>query len=351
MDPILVFGAAGKTGYAVASELLQQGAPVRAMVRAESARAQHLRALGADIILADMGNEQALAAASTRVQSVYWVAPFDPQALDAAQIFARVARANGVPAIVQLSQWLASPVHPAFATRQAWQTEQIFGAIDGLSLTVLDPGFFADNYLRLIGFAAQLGILPSLTRGSRNAPPSTEDIARVAAAILINPAPHKGQRYRPTGPELLSTKDMARILSDVLGHSVFRMEMPMWLFLKAARMQGVSPYELSGYRHYVRDHRAGSFERGAPNNLVQSLTGKAAEPFALTAARYAALPEAQRSFTARLRAFADFMRTPMMPGYHLRSFDKRHKLLLADSKALYSFEDPDWKQGHPDRKA
>jgi len=44
--------------------------------------------------------------------------------------------------------------------------------------TVVAPGYFADNYLRLTDLAALLGVFPVLTGSSRNAPPSNEDIAR-----------------------------------------------------------------------------------------------------------------------------------------------------------------------------
>jgi hypothetical protein len=99
------------------------------------------------------------------------------------------------------------------------------------------------------------------------------------------------------------------------------MEMPLWLFAKAARMQGVSAFELSGFRHYVQDHRLGAFERGAPTEVVAQLTGRKAEEFATIAARYAKRPEAQRSVSSTLRAWLDFLRTPLMPAYDLRAFD------------------------------
>ena len=41
---------------------------------------------------------------------------------------------------------------------------------------------------------------------------------------------------------------MATVLSGVLGRRVRRVELPLWLFLKAARMQDAGPYEMSGLR-------------------------------------------------------------------------------------------------------
>ena len=341
----LVVGATGKTGGAVVLELLRQGRPVRALVRRDDARARHLEKLGAQLAVADLLDRSAMEAAMKGVQYAYWCAPFDPRTFTAAEIFADAARAAGIEHIVGLSQWLASPDHPSLATRNADATDRLFeGLAPAIGYTILNPGFFADNYLRLISFAAQLGVLPSLTGDSRNAPPSNEDIARVAVAILADPAAHAGRSYRPTGPTLLSTADMAAVLSHVLGRTVRRAEMPMWLFLKAARMQATPAFELSGFRHYVVDHRQGAFERGAPTDVVERLTGRPPEDFGTIAQRYARLPEAQRSIASVARAWLNFMRTPMMPGYDLDRLDREVGQMPKTPR--FAMADPAWAARH-----
>jgi len=99
-------------------------------------------------------------------------------------------------------------------------------AIAGAVHLNLNPGYFADNYLRLIDFASLLGVFPVLTGESRNAPPANEDIARVAAALLSDPERYAGRSYRPTGPKLLSGWDMAAIIRKELGSPVLAMELP-----------------------------------------------------------------------------------------------------------------------------
>jgi hypothetical protein len=74
--------------------------------------------------------------------------------------------------------------------------------------TTIKAGFFADNYLYLYltYFAAPCGMLHRLIGGSRNAPPSNEDIdiTRVAVTALTEPSKPAGKTYRPTGPSLLA---------------------------------------------------------------------------------------------------------------------------------------------------
>src|SRR5260370_4817265 len=133
-----------------------------------------------------------------------------------------------------MTQWLASPSHPSVMTRQHWLVDRLFSAIPGVAHTIIKPGFFADDYMVTIGASAQLGILPWMFGNSRNAPPSNEDIARVAVAALIDPARHAAKSYRPTGPELLGAENMAKAIGRAAARSVKVVPTPAWLFMKAA---------------------------------------------------------------------------------------------------------------------
>ena len=340
---ILVTAATGKTGAAVVVELLTAGRPVRALVHRQDNRSEALRAAGAEIAVADMFDAAQLSAALDGIDSAYFVPVFHPRMTQAATAFAVAAQASGLKAIVQLSQWLASPNHPSLMTCQTWLVERQFAALPGIAHVIVNPGMFADNFLRVMDFAALLGIYPILTGDSRSAPVSNEDIARTVVAILADPAPHVGQRYRPTGPDLLSGADMARIAARVVGHRVLPVPMPFWMFLKVARMQGVDPFELSGFRHYMADHRRGAFAfDGGVSNVVADLTGRASEPFEATARRYAAMPFARVTFGRRLRAMADFMRVPLVPGYNLDHYDRQHGFPVVPDARL-AIDNPTWR--------
>ena len=159
-----------------------------------------------------------------------------------------------------------------------------------------------------IGLAAHLGVFPWIYGDSRNAPPSNEDIARVAVAALMDPARHAGKSYRPTGPELLGAEDMAKAIGRAVGRSVRVVPTPTWLFMKAARMGGLPIDLMSNVRYYIDDHKRGAFELGAPTTDVLDVTGRPAEDFETIARRYAALPRNQRTLrqpASRARAVHD----------------------------------------------
>jgi len=319
---IIVTGATGKTGSVVVTELLKAGYPVRAMVHRENGRSAQLKAQGAEIAVADMSDVERVADALKDVQRAYYCPPFDPYMIQGAVAFAVAAKEARLEHIVGLTQWLASPSHPSLMTRQLWLVDRLFSMTPGVAHTIVRPGIFADAYLATIGLAAHLGIFPWMNGNSRNAPPSNEDIARVAVATLMDPARHSGKSYRPTGPELLSAEDMARAIGRAVGRSVRFLPTPAWLFMKGARMSGYPIDLFSGIRYYIKDHELGAFELGAPTTDVLDVTGQPPEDFETIARRYAALPRNQRTLSNWLREFVQFMIAPLSPGFNLDRYDR-----------------------------
>ena len=342
---ILVTGAAGKTGGAVAHELLAQGFPVRALVRRQDQRSEALARQGAEVMVAEMDDVDQLVEAMRGAKRAYYVTLFRPYMLQAAAAFAVAAREARLEAVVQLGQWLSHRAHPALLTRETWLVDQTFAMIPNIAHVIVNPGMFADNFLRIMDFPALLGVYPYLTGDSSCAPVSNEDIARTAAALLAAPERHAGRSYRPTGPELLSGREMAAIIAKAVGHRVQPLPMPAWLFLKVARMQGVDPHEAHSYVQYAfHDARAGSFEfEGGVNDVVEQLTGRPAESFEAVARRYAAMPFARQTPGNRMRALAQFLAAPLWPGYSLARYE-RERAFPRLSNASLSINDERWRR-------
>ena len=343
---ILVTGATGKTGSVVVSELLKAGYPVRALVHREDARSARLRTRGAEIAAADLSDVERVSGALKDVQRAYFCPPYDPYMIQGAVAFAVAAQAARLEHIVGLSQWLASPSHHSLSTRQSWLIDRLFSMLPGVTHTIVNPGFFADGYLLTIGLAAHMGVFPWIFGNSRNAPPSNEDIARVAVAALIDPKQHGGKSYRPTGPELLGAEDMARAIGRAVGRSVRVVPTPVWMFMKAARWGGGLPIELlSNLRYYVEEHKRGAFELGAPTTDVLDVTGRSPEDFETIARRYAALPGNQRTFGNWLREFAQFLIVPLSPGFNFDRYDRELRRPFP-SEPQFATESTVWRREH-----
>jgi len=342
---IIVTGATGKTGSIVAAELLNAGYPVRALVHREDGRSGRLKELGAEIAVAEMSDVERLADALKGVQRAYYCPPFGPYMLQGAVAFAAAARQARLEQIVGVTQWLASPAHPSLMTRQHWLVDRLFSMTPGVVHTILNPGFFADAYFATMGPAVNLGVFPWPYGDSRNAPPSNEDIARVAVEALKDPARHAGRRYRPTGPALLGAEDMASAIGRVVGRSVRVVPTPAWLFLKAAHLYGISIDELSGVRYYIEDHRRGAFELGAPTSDVLEVTGRPAEDFETIARRYATLPQNRWTFRNRLRELAKFIVGPFLPGPNLERYDRELRRPIP-SQPQFAPDSQTWRREH-----
>src|SRR6516225_2682742 len=344
---ILVTGATGRTGGAVVTQLLAKGYPVRAAVRVRDARSDLLQRRGAEVVVADIFDPGQLMDAMRDVERAYYCPPYHPFVIQSASAFVVAARETGLEQIVGLSQWLAGPNHPALMTRQLWLIDRMFAALPNIAYTVINPGFFADSpYLEMMPFAAHLGVFPLPVAGeSRDAPPSVDDIARLAVAALLDPARHAGKSYRQTGPKLLSIVEMTAVIGHVVGHKVRHVRTPLWMFYKAAKAQALEPILLSGLRHYFQDHDRGAFAVGAPNDTIRELTGKHAEDFETIARRHAALPASRQSFGARLAALARFLAVPMLPGFDPAAYDRRQEQPMPPTPHL-ALDDADWSASH-----
>ena len=342
---IIVTGATGKTGSVVVTDLLKAGYPVRALVHREDGRSARLEARGAEIAVADMSDVERIADALKDVQRAYYCPPFDPYMVQGAIAFAVAAREARLEHIVGLTQWLASPSHPALMTRQLWLVDRLFSMTPGVEHTIVNPGFFADAYMVTMGIAAHLGIFPWIFGNSRNAPPSNEDIARVAVAALMDPARHAGKRYRPTGPELLDAEDMANAIGRAVGRSVRVVPTPTWMFMKTARSAGYPIDVLAGVRYYIEDHKRGAFELGAPTTDVLDVTGRPAEDFETIARRYAALPRNQPTLRNRLREFAQLLLASFSPGFDFERYDRELRRPFP-SRPQFAPESGIWRREH-----
>ena len=343
---IAVTAAAGKTGYATVREMRARNMNVRALVRRRDARSEALARLGAEVVETDLFDGESMAAALRGVQRAYYCPPISPYVSMTLAAFMHAAGVNRLEAVAAMSQWLASPNHPTLMTRDMWEVEQLVPTLKGTAVTILNPGFFADNYLRVtIGMAAQLGLYPNFVGDSRNAPPSNDDMARVAAAVLDQPDRHSGQRYRITGPQLIGVKEITAAMSKVLGRKVLAINAPEWLLNKVAAYRGEPRYDMSVFRHYLVDHRQGAFEYGAPTDVVREVTGVAAESFEKTVRTYASQPEAQRNGAAFRKVFAEFMLAPLWRGYNHVAYERQLDL-PNPPHSLYAMEDEDWKADH-----
>ncbi len=343
---ILVLTAAGRTGMPVALQLLSEGFPVTAFVRKEDFRSERLKANGADIIVGSLTDISDIRRAMAGARRAYFCVPPAEGNLKAAAIFTAVAAEQKLEFVVAMSQWLSNPNHPAVHTREVWLAARLLELLPRTAVTFINPGFFADNEMQILPFIAQFGLLTLPYGSGFNAPPSNEDMARVAAEILARPEGHAGKTYRPTSSKLVSPQEIAATFAKVLGRKVRYINMPIGMLLKVMKSMGISNYTLAMYKQYAADYQKNAFAVNAPTDDVRTVTSREAEDYETIARRYVsdnpeATPRLATQFKLMIVMIVSLLRpTPKtVPSLALREFsDPTHVVLSADSS--------EWHQSH-----
>lgn len=278
-DLVLIAGAGG-VGSTVLEKLRARDVPVRAMVRRDDDRAAALRALGADVVFGDLTRPETVAAALDGVGAMYFAMPVSPDHLLAATVVASVAREYGqLAGLVDMSQMTVSQM-TATSTAEShqqrlhWLAEQVFDW-SGLPVIHLRPTSFLDNplFTTLAAMSIQKDGTIALPFGSgRTSPIAVDDVARVAATVLQDPAPHVGHVYELTGPRTVDMTEMAEEFSRALGRPVTYTDVPLDLWrAEVLAKAGLPPHTEAHIATMARLHHENRYDRASDD--VARVTG------------------------------------------------------------------------------
>lgn len=352
LPKILVTSAAGKTGLHVALQLLEKGYPVRAFVRRQDERSQRLQEAGAELFLGDQYALSDMRNAMQGIARAYQCAPTAPNGLHFNCVFTVAAAEAQVEHVVTLGQWLSSESHPSLFTREVYLSDQLIRLSGKTTVTSVDPGWFADNYLMVLDMAAHLGLFTMpLGEGDvrKNAPPSNEDIASVVVQALIDPETHAGKFYRPTGPDLMSPNEIASAMGRALGRKVRYVDISERMMSKALRALQPSNYSeqaVSQLAIYADEYRQGSFALNAPSRDVERVGGHAPESFESIVRRaVAGRDDLSASVSRRIGALFRFLKIVFTPALNLDQVQQDRDLVRI-STPQFCQTSPDWMKTH-----
>jgi uncharacterized protein YbjT (DUF2867 family) len=195
-NPILVTGAAGAVGGIgrnLTEFLIAKGYKVRAMVRRQDERADHLRRLGAEVIQGDLTDLASMHRAIEGCRRIYFGMSTSAAYLEATVNTAAVARHHGVEAFVNMSQMTVSQMSISETTdspqhKLHWLSEQAL-SWSGLPVVTVRPTVFLEGFflqLAAPGVRAT-GELALPMGGGKTSPISAVDVARAVAVILDDP--------------------------------------------------------------------------------------------------------------------------------------------------------------------
>lgn len=233
---IAVVGATGRQGGQVARHLLEQGWHVRALTRKpEGNRAAELKALGAEVVQADLEDPASLEAAFTNAYGVFNMQAHYPGKIEVeirqGRNAAEAAKKTGIRHLVYGS---AGPGHTKTGIEQ-WDAKiEVRQAMKelGLPLTVLRPMAFMELMVDPAYYpqSSTWYTMPKLTGTDVKIPwLSVQDVGVIAAKALADPDEYIGRDLR-LAADVKTLAECREIYREVRGKYPSTFPMPMFLF-------------------------------------------------------------------------------------------------------------------------
>lgn len=211
---IAVTGATGKVGGRVARRLAAAGVEQRLVVR-DPSRAPTLP--GAAVAVGSYGDGDAMRKAFDGADIAFLVSAAEAaDRVEQHRTAVDAAVAAGVGRIVYLSFLGAAPDATFTLARHHWATEQHVRQ-EGVAFTFLRDNLYIDFVPHATGLD---GVIRGPAGNGAVSVVAHDDIADVAAAVLLASGDHDGATYDLTGPAALKVSEMVEELSRVAGRAV-----------------------------------------------------------------------------------------------------------------------------------
>jgi len=230
---ILVTGATGQQGGALARLLLQKKYEVYALIRStksESPKAQNLRNQGAKLVEADLDKPDSLEQATNGIDSVFlmgtWVEVGTEGETRRGKMMVDIAKEKKIEHIVYSSVVNADKNTGIPHFESKYKVEQHIKN-SGIPYTIIGPTFFMDNLLSYSLAGLQQGQVALPLSPSRILQQSAvENIAEFSALALERRNSFIGKRIDIASDEITG-EQAAKVLSNELGHKIRYEQVPM----------------------------------------------------------------------------------------------------------------------------
>ncbi|MEU5727334.1 NmrA family NAD(P)-binding protein [Micromonospora sp. NPDC047738] len=233
MVAVLVTGATGRQGGAVADLLLERGHEVIAYVRSpESPAARGLSAKGARLAPGDLADAAALTKAAAAADAVFGLSvPFGAggkeQEVAQGRLLIDVAAQLGVHLLYSSVRGADRIVNSNVAHASSKQLVEAYLRDRDLPATVLGPTYFMENTLNVAFNRLREGVLAMPLSPDKNLDQVTVlDIAGMAVHALEKPDQFVGKRI-DLASDSVTGKQAAAALSDVLGRDIPYQQLPV----------------------------------------------------------------------------------------------------------------------------
>lgn len=280
---VLVFGATGQQGGAVAAALRTHGWPVRALVRDPSSdKAAKLRALGVEVVAGDLADPASIGAAMSGVYGVFSVQPSsgqgalygvsDEQEIGYGKLVADLALVHHVQHFVYTSVNVAGSGPTGMGHFDSkTQIEAHIGSLD-LHSTIIRPASFME-LLMLPGMGLDQGFFTFFLRPDQAGQViAVQDIGKIVAAIFADPERFAGRTIEIAGDEVTGS-ELAEKFGRAAGRPIAYYRFPDSVLEQNAFLGGLASLVDDGRLAGHADMAALKQEFGSLTSLEEWLAG------------------------------------------------------------------------------
>ena len=277
---IAVIGASGNTGSYVAELALKNGHDLRAVARNPDALIK-LANRGAEIVAADLDDQESILSVLSGVEAVYYCSPLPvghDEPFEVEKVWGRnainAAQSAGASHFVLLSAIgpETAPRVVLIETKRAVEREL---AASGLAYTILRPSMFMDN-VAMAGPEALLGIGLTwpFSESALIQPIAASDIAQIAFLAITSGL--RNRSFDLVGPQALTFPQIADELGRAVGSEVRFTAIPDEVFIEhvgaAIGSAKVAAAIAGAYRLWERDGSGTGDESNLETEFDMSLT-------------------------------------------------------------------------------
>ncbi|MGB9941066.1 NmrA family NAD(P)-binding protein [Methanosarcina sp.] len=221
----IILGATGQIGSMLVSNLLKKDQPVRAVIR-NSSKVQELKNKGAEVVIADYFDAEALKRAFQGGSSVFLLTPENPECKNCLKEvrmiinnYREAVLSSGVTKIVGLSSMGAQHEAGTGNLMASYILEHAFFDLE-IEQTFVRPAYYFSNWLGYLELVKEHGILPTFFPPEMELPMiAPPDVAKFLADVMICKNPQE-RIYEIMGPRAYSSLDIANIFREVLNRNV-----------------------------------------------------------------------------------------------------------------------------------
>ncbi|WP_431037856.1 NAD(P)H-binding protein [Streptomyces sp. P6-2-1] len=266
---IVITSPTGRIGGSLLSLLLSEaparGEKLRVVVRDPARLPAEVRGR-VEVVTGSHSEPDVVDEAFAGADAVFWLAPSDARTadLDAAYAGFSLAAAGAfvrqgvghVVGVSALGRGTPYAKHAGQVTASLAMDDLIAGT--GVAYRALANPTFMDNLLRQAARIADQGVYTDVVRPDHSAPlVAVRDIAAAAARLLLDRSWTGAGEVPVLGPEDLSAREMAAVMTEVLGRPVRYARQPLEDFRAALGGAGASTAAVEGFVAMLRAKEAG----------------------------------------------------------------------------------------------